>query len=73
MPSLPKLRVTINADGLRHMKPVLNRGARCSYVDARMSPCMNQWKSMGTSTMRCVVNIAIELATFRVFVKLYMK
>ncbi len=33
-----------------------------------MSPYMNQWKSMGTSAMQCVVNIAIELATFRVFV-----
>ncbi len=33
-----------------------------------MSPYMKQWKSMGTSAMRCVVNIAIELATFRVFV-----
>ncbi len=33
-----------------------------------MSPYMNQWKSMGTSAMRCVVKIAIELVTFRVFV-----
>ncbi len=33
-----------------------------------MSPYMNQWKSMGTSAMRGVVNIAIKLATFRVFV-----
>ncbi len=33
-----------------------------------MSPYMKQWKSMGMSTIRCVVNIAIELATFRVFV-----
>ncbi len=61
-----KLMITINVDGLRHIQPVLNRGARCSYVDARMSPYMNQWKSMGMSTIRCVVNIAI--ATFRVFV-----
>ncbi len=68
MPSPPKLMITINVDGLRHIQPVLNRGARCSYVDARMSPYMNQWKSMGMSTIRCVVNIAIELATFRVFV-----
>ncbi len=60
--------ITINVDGLRHLKPVLNRGERCSYVDARMSTYMNQWKSMGMSTIRCVVNIAIELATFRVFV-----
>ncbi len=65
--------ISIKVDGLRHMKPVLNREERCSYVDARMSPNMNQWKSMGMSTIRCVVNIAIELATFRVFVKLYMK
>ncbi len=68
MPSLPKLRVTIKVDGLRHTQPVLNRGERFSYVDARMSPYLNQWKSMGTSAIRCVVNIAIELAIFRVFV-----
>ncbi len=68
MPSPPKLMITINVDGKWHMKPVLNRGERCSYVDSRMSPYMNQWKSMGTSTIRCVVNIAIELVTFRVFV-----
>ncbi len=60
--------ISINVDGLWQIKPVLNRGERCSYVDARMSPYMNQWKSMGTSAMRRVLNIAIELATFRVFV-----
>ncbi len=38
-----------------------------------MSPYMNQWKSMGMSTIRYVVNIAIELATFRVFVLIVHK